>query len=231
MVRTAALTLLRTNRTSKITPLRRYRARRFDPTIMFSEAASQPLSFVFTHHPSAASFTASQQAYLKAHPSPDYGYIATGALVFDRSDQATPRILLLQRAPGDSMPGRWEIPGGGVDDEDESVLHAVARELLEEAGLKARHIGPTIGAPHLFSTKSGKKICKFIFLVQAEPDAEGQLRTSLDSQEHQRFVWASENEVRSGKANGIELPFTTEELRSLVLQAFDYLENDAHKTA
>ncbi len=48
------------------------------------------------------------------------------------------RILLLQRAPTDSMPLRWEIPGGACDLEDESLLHAAARELREEAGLRAR---------------------------------------------------------------------------------------------
>jgi 8-oxo-dGTP pyrophosphatase MutT (NUDIX family) len=39
------------------------------------------------------------------------------------------------------MPGRQEIPGGGVDDDDESILHAVERELWEEAALTAFSMG------------------------------------------------------------------------------------------
>ena len=38
------------------------------------------------------------------------------------------------------MPLLWEVPGGACDFEDESLLHAVARELCEESGLRARRV-------------------------------------------------------------------------------------------
>lgn len=51
-------------------------------------------------------------------------------------------------SPGDKqLPGCWEIPGGGCDDDDESILHAVARELWEEVGLTTTRIGPLVGNP------------------------------------------------------------------------------------
>ena len=116
------------------------------------------------------------------------------------------------------MPGRWEIPGGACDDEDESILHGVARELWEEASLKAIHIGPAVGEPYIFSTKSGKRIAKFCFIVEAEQDAGLEVR--LDPNEHQHFAWASEHEVKANKVGDAELEFTAKELQRTVLQAF-----------
>ena len=47
-----------------------------------------------------------------------------------------------------------------------------------------------------FVTRSGKQICKFNFLVEVEKSADGRLEVKLDPSEHQRYVWASEEEVR-----------------------------------
>lgn len=183
-------------------------------------AATARPRFNFNFDPSASPFTASQQSYLKSQPEAKYGYLATGALVFDATNTAAPRLLLIQRAAGDSMPNQWEVPGGGCDDEDESILHAVARELWEEAGLTAAQISAPVGEPHFFSSRSGKKICKFNFVVQPARDAEGRLQVKLNPEEHQRFVWASEAEVRSKQAKGLALNFTTKELEETVLKAF-----------
>jgi 8-oxo-dGTP pyrophosphatase MutT (NUDIX family) len=182
---------------------------------------SRPPVFNFTSHPSTTSFAASSQTYLSNHPGAHYKYIATGALVFDHSSPPGPRILLIQRAASDSMPGRWEIPGGGCDDDDESILHAVARELWEEVGLHATRIGPPVGKPHFFLSRSEKLVCKFHFLVESrEPMTAGRLDVTLNPVEHQRFVWASEEEVRAGAVGDVELKFTTRDLEDTVLEAF-----------
>lgn len=120
------------------------------------------------------------------------------------------------------MPGRWEIPGGGCDDDEESILHAVARELWEEAGLNAASIGPLVGKPHFFVSRSGKQVCKFNFLVEAEQITEGRLEVKLNPVEHQRFVWASEGEVRAREVGDVELEFTTRDLEDTVLEAFSF---------
>lgn len=49
-------------------------------------------------------------------------------------------ILLLRRSASDTMPLRWEIPGGTVDTQDPSLLHGLTRELYEEAGLRATKV-------------------------------------------------------------------------------------------
>jgi 8-oxo-dGTP pyrophosphatase MutT (NUDIX family) len=183
---------------------------------------SRPPVYNFTSHPSASPFTSSSQTYLSNQPGIKYNYIATGALVFDYSNYIGPRVLLIQRSENDSMPGRWEIPGGGCDDDDPSILHAVARELWEEAGLNATSIGPLVGKPHLFASRSGKQVCKFNFFVEAEQITKGMLEVKLDPAEHQKSVWASEEEVRARKVGDVELEFTTRESEETVLEAFRF---------
>lgn len=177
-------------------------------------------AFNFTAHPSTAAFAVPCETYLSTHPGErfKYGFIATGALVFDASTPA--RILLLQRAAHDSLPSRWEVPGGGCDDEDLSVLHGVARELWEEAGLTAARIGPQVGDGHFFLSRSGKLVGKFSFLVDAETGADGKLDVKLNPSEHQNYVWATEEEVKALRVDDVELKFTTREQEAVVLEAF-----------
>lgn len=54
--------------------------------------------------------------------------VAVGAIVFNTEGN----VLLVQRAAKDTFPNLWEIPGGMVDIKDNTILHGVVRELLEE---------------------------------------------------------------------------------------------------
>jgi 8-oxo-dGTP pyrophosphatase MutT (NUDIX family) len=182
------------------------------------KTSHQPV-FSFIYHPSCSPFTVSSDQCIANHPGAEYKYLATGALVFDDSNSSTPRILLIQRCASDSMPGRWEIPGGGVDDDDESILHAVARELWEEAALTAVSIGPLVGSPHFFESRSGKRVCKFNFFVETKSTVRT-VDVKLNPEEHQRFVWASEEEARARKVGDLEIEFTTTGLEATVLEAF-----------
>ncbi|TLS27053.1 hypothetical protein PpBr36_04941 [Pyricularia pennisetigena] len=150
-----------------------------------------------------------------------YTALGTGAIVFNRARTA---VLLVQRSAADSMPNLWEVPGGGVDDSDATVVHAVARELWEEAGLVARRIGAVVpaveGGPaeFVFATRSGRIVAKFHFLIEADGD-ENDVR--LDPHEHQACVWATEEECRDEKMKtGLGIPFTTKSQKATVLQAW-----------
>lgn len=172
----------------------------------------------FTTHPSVSAFNVSLNSYLTEHANSQYAYIATGALVFDTCEPNTPRILLLQRSAHDSMPNQWEVAGGGCDEEDETILHGVARELWEEAGLKATRIGPRVGDLHFFTSRTGKKICRFTFVVEAET-----LDVKLDPNEHQDFVWASEEDVKGKKVGDMQLEFTTQAAEDIILESFQHI--------
>lgn len=185
------------------------------------------LQYTFTHAPSLADFNISKQAYLTAHPEAPFDYIATSALVLDTSSPSEPRILLLQRAASDSNPNKWEPPGGACDDEDPSILHAAARELWEETGLQASRISGLVGEVQVFRRRNGAKVGRFGFAVPVAMERDGVLQVRLDPGEHQRFVWATEREVLDGRAEGVELEFTGDEVRRTVLLAFEELRESA----
>jgi 8-oxo-dGTP pyrophosphatase MutT (NUDIX family) len=186
---------------------------------MAEPQASQPPVFDFRRHSSTSPFAVSPQTYSLIHPDENYHYISS-ALVFDNETSMGPRVLLIQRSARDAMPHLWEVPGGSVDDDDKSILHAVARELWEEAGLTATKIGRLVGAPQIFAVPSGKEFCKFTFLVEVEQTSDEGLKVKLDPMEHQKFVWATEGDVRAGKVGNVELEFTSWEVEQTVLEAF-----------
>ena len=188
----------------------------------------------FISHPSVSAFQVHYRVHLSTLPNDTCtlrpGYIATGALTFDSHS----RILLIQRASTDSMPNLWEIPGGGCDEEDPTILYGLTRELYEEAGLIATKVGPLVGKGHVFATRGGKVVCKYNFVVEidaaedsGEPhdkhtgrDRNGWVKVRLDPTEHQNYVWATEEEVRTGKLGGVELKFTKAEQKQVILDAF-----------
>ncbi|KAK3948196.1 hypothetical protein QBC32DRAFT_352255, partial [Pseudoneurospora amorphoporcata] len=167
-----------------------------------------PGGFTFTTPPSASHLNHPTSHFLsiplKGSIKPQG--LAGGALVFSKSaPDGLDRILLLQRAPHDSMPLRWEIPGGAIDPQDESFLHGVAREMWEEAGLVPRRmvcqVGDATKPPHVFLTRSGKLVLKISVEVEVDEGSgtaavgeegngkwKGLPRVVIDPNEHVRFV-------------------------------------------
>ena len=61
-------------------------------------------------------------------------YVVTAVIEYDG------KILLMKRSPyKDEQPGKWENPGGGIE-EGENVETACVREVREETGLTGRII-------------------------------------------------------------------------------------------
>ncbi|KAK4198053.1 putative nudix hydrolase [Triangularia verruculosa] len=185
-------------------------------------APPPPSGFTFTFSPELSAFnvTVSDLLQIRQPHVPLLKHLATGALVFSHDD----RILLIQRAPEDSMPLRWEVPGGACDLEDETVLHGLARELWEESGLLMTRAVELV-SKDVFLTRRGKTVEKMTFEaeVQASSTSERPV-VMLDPQEHVRFLWATEEECRLGKVTlgeeEVDINFTTREQKRVILLGF-----------
>lgn len=176
-------------------------------------------------------------AKLNENPTVKLEGLATGAVIFSNHHPAgePDRVLLVQRAPHDSMPNRWEIPGGAVD-ENETVVGGLAREVWEESGLEVRRFVACVGgggagggegsldAGAVFRTTRGRFIFKLTFVVEVGDSAA----VRLDPNEHQDYVWATEEECRAKRversAEGrepTELVFTTAAQEESIMRAFE----------
>jgi len=108
------------------------------------------------------------------------------------------------------------VPGGAVEASDASLLHGAARELWEETGLVVRGVrravpaGPAGGHAVFFTLQGGTRVCRFTFEVDV---AAAAAEVRLNPEEHDGFVWASEDECRAGMAGGAALPFATRSRR------------------
>jgi 8-oxo-dGTP diphosphatase len=85
--------------------------------------------------------------------------VVAGALVDDRA-----RVLVQQRAPGRSMAGLWEFPGGKLEP-DETPEDALARELREELGIE---VAPADMSPVTFASAplGERHLVLLLFLIR-----------------------------------------------------------------
>jgi 8-oxo-dGTP pyrophosphatase MutT (NUDIX family) len=116
------------------------------------------------------------------------------------------------------MPNLWEVPGGSCDSH-ETILEGAVRELWEESGLVATEVLRQVGG--VPEWLDGEKVwCKFSFEVKVKEGME----VVLDNEEHQKFLWVSEEECRSGVAvrggERTEIEFTTEVQVKTILEGF-----------
>ncbi|KAK3350262.1 NUDIX hydrolase domain-like protein [Lasiosphaeria hispida] len=155
--------------------------------------------------------------------TPPASYLALNPTVTDLIVSATviqpsspPRVLLIQRAATDGFPLQWETPGGGVEADDATVLHALQRELAEETGLGLRRVAALLDDAYEWDEGRARKVS---FLVEGD-GAE----VVLNPEEHTDFVWATEGEVRGGRCEGRVLDFAYPGARELVLEAFGVFE-------
>jgi ADP-ribose pyrophosphatase YjhB (NUDIX family) len=138
-----------------------------------------------------------------ADARPEFDAFGVGAYIFSGA-----RVLLLQRALTDSMPGCWEGPGGASEPQrDETLLDGVVREVLEESGLHVTRVVELVAVDcweHHRRSGGKMRIAKYSFIVEVH-----EARNSLGEQlsplaipvqlaetEHHAFDWATEEEVQ-----------------------------------
>ncbi|MEU2120242.1 NUDIX hydrolase [Nocardia niwae] len=92
------------------------------------------------------------------------------------------RLLVVRRVADDYHGGMYELPGGGVES-GESFAECVARELLEETGLRLRAVIDFLGGFD-YATRTKAKVRKYSFVAEAEPGD-----VALAPGEHDAFAW------------------------------------------
>ncbi|KAH3915508.1 hypothetical protein HBI56_149330 [Parastagonospora nodorum] len=153
------------------------------------------------------------------HQHPQFDVLCTGIVVFDKDG----KMLLVQRAADErAFPDMWEVPGGKVDDTDETLLHAAVRELKEETGLVATRV---CGKAAEFTFEDGKPgrrpviWLKLIFHMEVE-----KLDITLDPVEHQRYLFATKEEIEHELVGDVKLAYISEENKRIKLDAFSLLK-------
>lgn len=105
---------------------------------------------------------------------------AVGGLVIRGSDQ-----LLLVRRARDPGKGKWGLPGGFVD-RDETIEHALAREVLEETGLKVTRLQYLMSYPNAYNYRQVvAPVIDLFYLCEVESHAQ----VNLDADELEHFEW------------------------------------------
>ncbi|KAJ5469204.1 hypothetical protein N7475_006956 [Penicillium sp. IBT 31633x] len=139
---------------------------------------------------------------------PEFEGFAVGAYIFSHADP-TPRVLLLQRALTDSMPGCWEGPGGACESEtDRTLIDSLVRETLEESGLHVSRVLDLVAVDcweQLRRSGGTIRLIKYSFVVEVHEALQEpgkvqavptfQIPVLLEAMEHQQFEWATEEEV------------------------------------
>lgn len=174
--------------------------------------------------PSLNPLNVSLSTYLSNNPT--VARLIVCAIVMHRNSH----VLLVQRAATDGFPHCWECPGGGVDDEDETILHALARELQEETGLRTKHIRALVDDNTEFEGREGiwRKISCLVEVH--EKDGEVMPEVKLEPLEHQDFVWATKEEISSGRVGDKDVKFAYEVQRETIKVAFGIVsEGTSHQ--
>lgn len=156
---------------------------------------------------------------------------ASSSAEIPSSDNRT-RLLLVQRAPTDFLPLKWELPGGSVDVSDANLVAGVARELREETGLLTRSVVRHVGNRE-FGEGRDRRWRMVVFEVAARftftgPQMQNQYPViKLDPAEHVRHLWADEDEVRAGRCGDVVLELTDPDLKDIMLRAFALHKQDS----
>lgn len=100
------------------------------------------------------------------------------------------QFLIIRRSAIDKRAGQWTMPGGHIDDADDSVEAGAVRELKEEANLSCsvgdlKYIG-----------KSGPQKYYFLTTTWSGKVNVNQPNPKTDEIEHDQYEWATIEEIK-----------------------------------
>ena len=195
--------------------------------------ATQTPAMPYEYEPSIEDYLVSSKEYLQKNKQ--YDVLCVGVAVFNEEG----KLLLVRRANSEvAFPGAWvgdgllmrritarggchlltsipqEIPGGKVDEPDQTMVHGAVRELKEEAGLDVTRVVRKVGS-FCFATGRHRWI-KHIFEMEVRDAGD----VVLDPLEHDDYVWATEEEVMAEQAGEVRLRYVSEDNKKIKLDAF-----------
>ena len=105
-------------------------------------------------------------------------------------DYRNQKILIAKRNPSGDMGGRWEFPGGKLE-EKEDYVQAIKREMKEEFGCKCQ-VFEKLAEGEFFH--KANKCFLTAFRVQLENDG---LKNPFKLTEHTQTKWVDPREIKS----------------------------------
>ena len=113
--------------------------------------------------------------------------VATFAFIINYEN----KVLLIRRAKHDSFPGRWELPGGGLDS-GERPETSIIREVLEETGLDVEVVRVISVTTHENQDKT-QDIVRITYECRLlNPGQEVSINTDHDS-----YQWVEQNQLET----------------------------------
>lgn len=174
--------------------------------------------------------------FIKTDSSPGFIYdrLVVSACIFAprNSDDPEPRLLIVQRAAEEtSFPNKWEVPGGSCERDDPSVAHSLGREVFEETSLRLTRYCRQVGnSNNWIDGRDNTNWLKLTFEIEVEElHGLGGQRTKggyervvikLDPKEHQKYAWATENEIKQSHPTSGPYPTITEAQSEKLVEAF-----------
>ncbi|KAL9068449.1 MAG: hypothetical protein Q9161_006200 [Pseudevernia consocians] len=176
--------------------------------------------------------------------APPYNNVALGTLLFTPPRQ-TPRLLLLQRAGGmdpHAFSDFWQIPSGSPKPSDPTMLHALARIIFAQTGLRLQSVVTMSGIEiESASVEIGNaQRMRMLFMVEVAELGPMQLDNSpfgkdfgygsqgldvdsvpiaLNLGKHRQYLWSREEDLKEFINSGL-YPIEERTQYRMMLEAF-----------
>lgn len=134
-------------------------------------------------------------------------HVTVGVIVFNDHNQ----VLLIKRSDKFSRPGKYSVPGGFLD-RNENAEQAALRELKEEAGFDGEIMGVFHINDYPNRPNEDRQNVDFVYLAKVE---DGNF---VPNEEIDEIKWVGKEELPSDDQFAFDH-------RATILKAFDYLEN------
>lgn len=114
------------------------------------------------------------------------------------------KCLVCQRASENTEPGKWAIPMGGIEPNEDSK-EAAYREFIEEMGVEITDDIASVGKINRYNRFGEQKSILHVFLYETNQKVIPNLENAIDGFEHSQCQYMGKNEISElYMSNGIK---------------------------